>query len=39
MKLVKVIFEDNEHEKLLIKKGDLTWKEFILQLSEDKNDN
>jgi len=33
MKSIHVIFEDEEHEALLKKKGELTWREFILKLS------
>ncbi len=30
MKEVKILLEDEEHEKLMKKKGDLTWKEVLM---------
>jgi len=30
MKLVKITFEDEEHEALLKVKGETTWRQFVL---------
>ena len=35
MKLVKVVFEDEEHTALLKAKGKKPWKQFILEGIED----
>ena len=32
MKIINVIFDDDEFKLLLAKKGKLTWREYILQL-------
>jgi len=32
MRRVNEVFEDNEFEKLLKKKGKMTWHDFIMQL-------
>ena len=32
MKTINVTFEDEEHERLDVLKGDMSWREFILQL-------
>jgi len=32
MKKVNLYLDDDQHEKLLAKKGDLTWVEFVMQL-------
>jgi len=36
MKTINVSFEDKEYRQILIRKGMLSWKAFILQI---KNDN
>lgn len=36
MKTINVTFEDKEHKKLIEKKRDLSWHDFILKLT-DKN--
>jgi predicted CopG family antitoxin len=36
MKTINVTFEDEEYQALLKKKGDLTWREFILELLKEK---
>ena len=39
MKTINVTFEDKEHQKLTEKKGELSWREFILKLiDKDKED-
>lgn len=35
MKTVNVTFEDSEHERLLEKKGKMSWREFILTLLDE----
>lgn len=32
MKQINVYFEDDDHKALTDKKGDLSWKEFILKM-------
>lgn len=34
MKSIQVYFEDEDYEKLLARKGNKTWREFILTLKE-----
>ena len=38
MKTINVFFEDSDYEKLIKRKGKLSWREFILQLIEGYND-
>jgi hypothetical protein len=35
MKKISFFLEDEEYEKLMNKKGDMTWVEFVMQLVED----
>jgi hypothetical protein len=37
MKTINIYFEDDEMEQLQDVKGDLTWREFVLQLVQPKN--
>jgi len=39
MKTINVTFEDEEHKKLTEKKGELSWREFILKLTDDKKED
>jgi len=34
MKKVNLFLDDDQHEKLVKAKGDLTWVEFVMQLTE-----
>ncbi len=36
VKQINVYFEDNEHKKLVAKKKNLTWHDFILKLIQSK---
>jgi len=38
MKSINVYFEDEDYKKLIKKKGDLTWRDFILKLLEKKHE-
>jgi hypothetical protein len=35
MKKISFFLEDEEYEKLMNNKGDMTWVEFVMQLVED----
>jgi predicted CopG family antitoxin len=39
MKSINVYFEDEEYEKLLIQKGEKTWRIFILNLINKEEEN
>ncbi len=39
MKQINVYFEDDEHKKIAEAKGNLSWHDFIIQLSEKKEDS
>ncbi len=34
MKKVNLFLDDDQHEKLIEKKGDMTWVEFVMKLTE-----
>lgn len=34
MKSINVVFEDKEYDKLIKSKGKLSWRQFILKLTE-----
>ena len=38
MKTINVTFEDEEHERLVKKKGNLSWHDFILKLAENNDE-
>ena len=38
MKTINVTFEDREYKKLVKKKGNLSWHDFIMKLCEEKDD-
>ena len=39
MKTINVTFEDKDYQKLIKKKGTLSWREFILKLTNEKKED